>query len=73
MPLMLQTLNSVCDGTSGNFKVTLKLFGYKYGIMSYVNWGHMLAVPHMYNSSVSTNQVSQEQSSLNQLNLMQFR
>jgi len=59
MPLMLQTFNSVFDGTTGNFKVTLKLFGYKYGIMSYVNWGHMLAVPHMYNSFVSTNQVSQ--------------
>lgn len=54
MPLMLQTFNSAFDGTSGNFKITLTLFGYKYGIMSYVNWGHMLAVPHMYKSIVKT-------------------
>jgi hypothetical protein len=59
MPLMLQTFNSTFDNTSGNFKVTLKLYGYKYGVMSYINWGHMLAVPHMYNSFVSTGQVSQ--------------
>lgn len=60
MPLMLQTFNSQFDGTSGNFRITLKLYGYKYGIMSYINWGHMLAVPHMYNSFVSTNQVSEQ-------------
>lgn len=59
MPLMLQTFNSTFDGTSGNFKITLKLYGYKYGVMSYINWGHMLAVPHMYNSFVNTGQVSQ--------------
>lgn len=59
MPLMLQTFNSTFDGTTGNFKISLKLFGYKYGVMSYINWGHMLAVPHMYNTFVSTNQVSQ--------------
>jgi hypothetical protein len=59
MPLMLQTFNSTFDNTSGNFKISLKLYGYKYGVMSYINWGHMLAVPHMYNSFVSTNQVSQ--------------
>ena len=59
MPLMLQTFNSTFDNTSGNFKITLKLYGYKYGVMSYINWGHMLAVPHMYNSFVSPNQVSQ--------------
>jgi hypothetical protein len=59
MPLMLQTFNSTFDNTSGNFKISLKLYGYKYGVMSYINWGHMLAVPHMYNSFVSPNQVSQ--------------
>lgn len=54
-PLMLQTFSSTFDSTSGNFKIDLKLFGYKYGIMSYVNWGQMLAVPHMYNTFVNTN------------------
>ena len=55
-PLMLQTFNSTFDGNSGNFQITLKLVGYKYGIMSNVNWGQMLAVPHMYNTFVNTNQ-----------------
>ena len=54
-PLMLQTFTSSFDSTTGNFKIDLKLFGYKYGIMSYVNWGQMLAVPHMYNTFVNTN------------------
>lgn len=54
-PLMLQTFNSSFDSTSGNFKIDLKLYGYKYGVMSYVNWGQVLAVPHMYNTFVNTN------------------
>jgi hypothetical protein len=54
-PLMLNTFSSSFDGSSGNFKITLKLVGYKYGIMSYVNWGQMLAVPHMYNTFVNKN------------------
>ena len=56
MPLMLQEFSSSFDGTTGNFKVSLKMFGYKYGIMSYINWGHMLAVPHMYKTFVNTTQ-----------------
>ena len=54
-PLMLQTFNSTFDSTNGNFKIDLKLYGYKYGVMSYVNWGQMLAVPHMYNTFVNKN------------------
>lgn len=54
-PLMLQTFSSSFDSTSGNFKIDLKLYGYKYGVMSYVNWGQMIAVPHMYNTFVNQN------------------
>jgi hypothetical protein len=43
------------------FKIDLKLFGYKYGVMSYVNWGEMLAVPHMYNTFVNTNSPTNKQ------------
>jgi hypothetical protein len=60
-PLMLQTFNSSFDSSTGNFKIDLKLFGYKYGIMSYVNWGQMLAVPHMYNTFVNTNTPTNKQ------------
>jgi len=60
-PLMLQTFSSSFDSSTGNFKIDLKLFGYKYGIMSYVNWGQMLAVPHMYNTFVNTNSPTNKQ------------
>ena len=60
-PLMLQTFTSSFDSSSGNFKIDLKLFGYKYGVMSYVNWGEMLAVPHMYNTFVNTNSPTNKQ------------
>jgi len=60
-PLMLQTFTSSFDSTSGNFKIDLKFFGYKYGIMSYVSWGQMLAVPHMYNTFVNTNMPTNKQ------------
>lgn len=58
LPLMLQSFTSNFDNTTGNFKIVLKFFGYKYTVMSYVNWGAMMAVPHMYNNFVSTTQAS---------------
>jgi len=58
LPLMLQSFTSNFDNSSGNFKITLKFFGYKYTVMSYVNWGAMMAVPHMFNNFVSTTQAS---------------
>jgi len=58
LPLMLQSFTSNFDNTTGNFKIVLKFFGYKYTVMSYVNWGAMMAVPHMYNNFVSTAQAS---------------
>ena len=58
LPLMLQSFTSNFDNTTGNFKIVLKFFGYKYTVMSYVNWGAMIAVPHMYNNFVSTVQSS---------------
>ena len=58
LPLMLQSFTSNFDNQTGNFKIVLKFFGYKYTVMSYVNWGAMMAVPHMYNNFVSTAQAS---------------
>lgn len=51
-PIMLQNFTSRFDPSTHNFTIDLKFYGYKYTIMSYVNWGGMLAVPHMYNSTL---------------------
>ena len=51
-PIMLQSFTSSFDPSTHNFRIKLKFYGYKYTIMSYVNWGGMLAVPHMYNTTL---------------------
>ena len=50
LPLLLQHFSSRYDSGDGNFKVSLKFFTYKYTMLSEVNIGHMMAVPHMYKS-----------------------
>jgi hypothetical protein len=54
LPLMLVTFNASFDPGSGNFRVQLKLYTYKYTIMSRVNWAGMMGAPLMYQSSVKT-------------------
>ena len=54
LPLMLYTFSSSYDSNSGNFRVQLKFYTYKYSILSYVPWGAMLAVPFMYRSIIET-------------------
>jgi hypothetical protein len=51
-PIMLQNFTSSFDPSTHNFRIKLKFYGYKYTIMSYVSWGGMLAVPHMYNTTL---------------------
>lgn len=58
LPLMLVTFNASFDPGSGNFRVQLKLYTYKYTIMSSVNWGGMMAAPLMYQSNVKTKQTT---------------
>jgi hypothetical protein len=52
LPLMLQSFNSRYDTYSGNFKVDLKFYTYKYTMISEVPMGYLLAVPHMYKSRI---------------------
>jgi hypothetical protein len=52
-PIMLQNFTSNFDPSTHNFKIKLKFYGYKYTIMSHINWGGMLAVPHMYASTIN--------------------
>jgi hypothetical protein len=51
-PIMLQSFTSNFDPTTHNFKIKLRFYGYKYTIMSHISWGGMLAVPHMYASTL---------------------
>ena len=50
LPLLLQNFSSRYDTGDGNFKISLKFFTYKYTMLSEVNIGHMMAIPHMYKS-----------------------
>ena len=64
-PLMLRSFTSNFDPSSHNFIIKLKFYGYKYTLLSYVNFGSLMAVPHMYKNVVTlparvkeTNQVA---------------
>jgi hypothetical protein len=59
IPLMLYTFTSSYDSSSGNFRVQLKFYSYKYSILSYIPWGGMLAVPFMYRSVIETKNETQ--------------
>jgi hypothetical protein len=60
-PIMLQSFTSKFDPSSHNFIINLKFYGYKYTLLSYVNFGALMAVPHMYNNTVTQTPVSKEQ------------
>jgi len=53
MPIMLQSFTSIFDPATHNFQVKLTFYGYKYTLLSYINFGALMAVPHMYNNKVS--------------------
>jgi hypothetical protein len=60
-PIMLQNFTSTFDPSTHNFTISLKFFGYKYTLLSYVNFGAMMAVPQMYNNTVTETSTSVEQ------------
>jgi len=60
-PIMLQSFTSKFDPSSHNFIINLKFYGYKYTLLSYVNFGALMAVPHMYNNTVTQTPVVVEQ------------
>ena len=63
LPLMLQSFTSRYDTGDGNFKIDLTFYTYKYTILSEIQMGSMLAVPHMYSSriQIQTNKNSSTQ------------
>ena len=52
-PIMLQSFTSTFDSNTHNFSITLTFYGYKYTLLSYVNFGALMAVPQMYNNTVT--------------------
>jgi hypothetical protein len=60
-PIMLQSFTSKFDPSTHNFIINLKFYGYKYTLLSYVNFGALMAVPHMYNNTVTQTPVTIEQ------------
>ena len=52
-PIMLQSFTSTFDPNTHNFNITLTFYGYKYTLLSYVNFGALMAVPQMYNNTVT--------------------
>jgi len=60
-PIMLQTFTSTFDPGTHNFQIKLKFYGYKYTLLSYVNFGALMAVPQMYRNDVTQTPVSKTQ------------
>jgi hypothetical protein len=52
-PIMLQSFTSRFDPNTHNFNIDLTFYGYKYTLLSYVNFGALMAVPQMYNNTVT--------------------
>ena len=60
-PIMLQSFTSKFNPTTHNYEIDLKFYGYKYTLLSYVNFGALMAVPQMYNNTVTQTPVSTTQ------------
>ena len=60
-PIMLQSFTSTFDPSTHNFQIKLKFYGYKYTLLSYVNFGALMAVPGMYKSNITTTPITKTQ------------
>jgi len=63
-PVMLQSFTSTFDPSTHNFQIKLKFYGYKYTLLSYVNFGALMAVPNMYKSTVTSTPIVKEQGNI---------
>lgn len=58
LALMLTKFNGRYDTQSGNFKIQLDFLTYKYTILSEISMGALMAVPHMYKTTLAIPQRS---------------
>ena len=61
LSLMLQNFSARYDTYSGNFKVDLKFYTYKYTVLNEVVMGYIYAVPHMYKSRIKITPIQNTQ------------
>jgi hypothetical protein len=54
LPIMLQSFTSSFDPSSHNFIIKLKFYGYKYTLLSYINFGMLMSVPYMYPNVITS-------------------
>jgi hypothetical protein len=59
LPLMLSSFKSRYDVQSGNFKISLKFYTYKFTVLSEISLAHLIATPHMYRANFLTSQTTQ--------------
>jgi hypothetical protein len=52
--LALRTFNARYDGATGNFRITVKFYAYKFNVLSNVYMKYIMAVPYMYHSKFQT-------------------
>ncbi len=61
LSLMLQSFNARFDTFSGNYKIDLKFYTYKYTVLNEVTMAYALSVPHMYKSRIKITPVQNTQ------------
>jgi hypothetical protein len=66
--LMLQKFNARYQPDSGNFKIDLMFYTYKYTILSELSMAALIAAPHMYKTRISTQSSSGGPSTLVKVN-----
>ena len=58
LPLMLHKFNARYDTGSGNFKIQLDFFTYKFTLLSEIAVGSLQATPHMYTSTFNVTKIN---------------
>ena len=56
--LMLKTFNARYDGATGNFRITVKFYAYKFNVLTNVFMKHVTALPYMYHTKFQTTTTS---------------
>ena len=63
--LNLHKFSADFNSMSGNYLVTLQFFGYKYNILNEIAMGHLVAVPHMYETAFNFSKTIGGETTLN--------
>jgi hypothetical protein len=52
LKIMLKDFQTRYDASTGNFKVSLKFYTYKYTVLADISMGYLVATPHMFTSTI---------------------